>query len=128
MKHESLARVSRPYAVQRGSRAWSLATADLEGAPLDAVDGDVIARSLERTLTACIGPIAWGVHRFEPRGASLVGVAPRGRVIVHTWPEHAALTVDLYAEHARAEAALAASADALMAELTRVQSRCGRAG
>jgi S-adenosylmethionine/arginine decarboxylase-like enzyme len=93
---------------------WSLVTADLSGAPLDVVDGDDVARILERTLASRIGPIAWRVHRFEPRGTSLVGVAVRGRVIVHTWPERAALTIDLYAEHAQMDAALAASVEALM--------------
>jgi len=77
-------------------------------------DGDAVATELDRTLTACIGPIAWRVHRFEPRGASLVGVAPRGRVIVHTWPERAAMTIDLYGETADVEAALAATVDGLI--------------
>ena len=104
-------------AAETESHAWSLATADLSGARLDAVDGAAIARSLDRTLGARIGAIAWRTHRYEPRGASLVGVAERGRVIVHTWPEHAALTIDLYAGLAHVEAALAESVGGLMSEL-----------
>lgn len=96
------------------ARSWSLVTADLSGAPLDMVDSEDIAGVLDRTLESRIGAIAWRIHRFEPRGASLVGTAARGRLIVHTWPERAALTIDLYAELALVEAALAASVQALM--------------
>ena len=95
-------------------RSWSLVTADLSGTRLGAADGDDVARVLDRTLACRIGPIAWRVHRFEPRGASLVGVAERGRVIVHTWPERAQMTIDLYAELANVESALAASIQALL--------------
>ena len=127
MKRESLRRVPRTRS-SPSARAWSLVTADLSGAPLDAADGEFVARALDRALASRIGPISWRVHRFEPRGASLVGVAPRGRVIVHTWPERAALTIDLYAEVAHARAALASSVEALMTERRRRDGTVSESG
>jgi len=84
-----------------GSRTgpWSLATADLSGvSPRVLDDGEWIASELERVLSVCLGAVEWRTHRFAPRGLSLVGTALRGRVIVHTWPERGALTIDLYGE------------------------------
>jgi S-adenosylmethionine/arginine decarboxylase-like enzyme len=109
------------------AHSWSLVTADLSGAPLDTADGDDIAEVLELTLASRIGAIAWRVHRFEPRGASLVGIAARGRVIVHTWPERAALTIDLHAEVAVSEGALAAAVQALIADWPRCGSTASEA-
>ncbi|HEX3594488.1 MAG TPA: S-adenosylmethionine decarboxylase [Polyangiaceae bacterium] len=93
---------------------WSLATLDLAGVPRCAHDdGDGLVVALERALTSVIGAIAWNAHRFAPKGLSLVGTAVRGRVIVHTWPEQSALTVDLYGEPGGAGPALAAVARSL---------------
>ena len=94
--------------------SWALATADVAGVAAAAL-GDVeqLAALLEGCLATVIGTPAWQVHRFAPHGASLVGTAPNGRVILHTWPERRALTLDLYAAATEAEALLESAVRAL---------------
>ncbi|HEX4335851.1 MAG TPA: S-adenosylmethionine decarboxylase [Polyangiaceae bacterium] len=95
--------------------AWSLATADLVSVPSAALDdADWLVGELERTLSHSLGALTWRTHRFEPSGLSVVGTGPLGRVIVHTWPEHGALTVDLYGDARSVEAALGESVAGLM--------------
>lgn len=38
-------------------------------------------------------------HTFEPQGDSFAIVSAGCRVVLHTWPEHALVTVDVYAAH-----------------------------
>ncbi len=37
-------------------------------------------------------------HAFEPHGESVAVLGATRRVVLHTWPEHALVTVDLYAD------------------------------
>jgi S-adenosylmethionine/arginine decarboxylase-like enzyme len=94
--------------------AWALATADVAGVTrrtLEDIEG--LAGRLGRCLAESIGVAGWQVLRYAPHGASLVGVAPRGRVIVHTWPERGELTIDLYASAADAERLLGVAVEAV---------------
>jgi len=40
------------------------------------------------------GPVL--AHTFEPHGDSVAVLAEDCRVVLHTWPEHALVTVDVY--------------------------------
>jgi len=112
-----------PFSNQRGP--WALATADLFGVTARVLDdGALLAERLDGALSAFIGAIAWRAHRFVPRGVSLVGTAVGGRVIVHTWPEREALTIDLYGARADAERTLGAGIERfLRADGGSVQTR-----
>jgi S-adenosylmethionine/arginine decarboxylase-like enzyme len=99
------------------SSTWALATADVLAVPAHALeDVEGLATRLGLRLGAGIGAPVWHVHRFAPHGASLVGTAPLGRVIVHTWPERRALTMDLYAAARDAERLLAACVEEVAGE------------
>jgi len=86
-------RASRP------GGGFGLSVADLGG--LSATLLDDVA-TLEAALGRGLGGLAQGMsfrrHEFEPRGLSLIGTTARARVVVHTWPERGALTIDLYAD------------------------------
>jgi S-adenosylmethionine/arginine decarboxylase-like enzyme len=107
---------------------WALATADLFGIAARVLDdGDLLAERFDVALSALIGAIVWQAHRFVPRGVSLVGTALGGRVIVHTWPEREALTIDLYGAKADAERTLDAGVERfIQVESTdsALQARC----
>jgi len=47
-------------------------------------------------LLGARGPRA--THAFEPHGDSVAVLGDRCRVVLHTWPEHALVTVDVYAD------------------------------
>ncbi|MEN0063571.1 MAG: S-adenosylmethionine decarboxylase [Myxococcota bacterium] len=53
---------------------------------------------LERAarLLGAVGPAL--VHAFEPHGHSVAVLGHEVRVMLHTWPEHALVTVDVYAD------------------------------
>jgi S-adenosylmethionine/arginine decarboxylase-like enzyme len=99
-------------ALSNQSASWALATADLFGVTARILDdGELLAERLDGALSVFIGAIAWRAHRFAPRGVSLVGTALGGRVIVHTWPEREALTIDLYGAKEDAERTLGAGVE-----------------
>ncbi|MEM6929576.1 MAG: S-adenosylmethionine decarboxylase [Myxococcota bacterium] len=51
-----------------------------------------------RRAAALLGATAPSVtHTFEPHGESLAVLGSR-RVVLHTWPEHGLVTVDVYAD------------------------------
>jgi|SRR3954469_3599154 S-adenosylmethionine/arginine decarboxylase-like enzyme len=104
--------MARLSPVSDGGGPWALATADLFGIAACVLDdGDLLAERLNEALSALIGAIVWQAHRFAPSGVSLVGTALGGRVIVHTWPEREALTIDLYGAKADAERTLDAGVE-----------------
>ena len=80
------------------SSGWGLATADVYGVSPERLDDPAwLTSRLTRALAGALGPFEFRHHRFAPGGISLVGTAPAARVVVHTWPERSAVTVDLYA-------------------------------
>ena len=100
-----------------GSGPWALATADLCGVASSVLDdGELLAARLDEAFSALTGAIAWQAHRYAPRGLSLVGTARGGRVIVHTWPERGALTIDLYGANRDAERTLGAGVERFLRE------------
>ena len=97
------------------SPLWGLATADVTGVARDLLnDAPLLAERLAASLVAAVGPIAWHHHRFSPGGVSSVGIARSARVVMHTWPERDALTVDLYAPARDVEGVLAACVGELL--------------
>jgi S-adenosylmethionine/arginine decarboxylase-like enzyme len=103
---------TRSVARLSGSGPWALATADLYGVAASVLDdGELLAARLDDAFSALTGAIAWRAHRYAPRGVSLVGTARGGRIIVHTWPEREALTIDLYGANADTERTLDAGVE-----------------
>jgi len=77
---------------------WRLYTGDFSSVSPAALNDPA---SLEGLLARCLGAgdlvvTRWVHHRFEPQGVSLLGHGPRVRVVLHTWPEHEAATLDLW--------------------------------
>ena len=104
--------MARVSPLSDGSGPWALATADLYGIAASVLDdGELLAARLDDAFSGLTGAIAWQAHRYAPRGISLVGTARGGRVIVHTWPEREALTIDLYGANADAERTLGAGVE-----------------
>lgn len=56
-------------------------------------DRDELLRAA--TLLGGSGPTV--VHAFEPHGDSVAVLGEACRVVLHTWPEHRLVTVDVYA-------------------------------
>ncbi len=73
---------------------WRLATADLDGFPgLFLADALRLRRVLDRALG---GAVEWSHHEFSPVGVSMTGTADTMRIVVHTWPESGASTIDVW--------------------------------
>lgn len=74
---------------------WHSATADLRGLDPALLQG---AGRLEELLGRVLGAphVAWSRHEFSPQGVSVVGVSPHVRVVLHTWPESGASTLDVW--------------------------------
>lgn len=97
------------------SATWTLAVADIGGVP-PALLEDV--GRLEALFDSALGDaMDWVRHEYSPRGASLVGISSRLRVAVHTWPESAACTVDVWS---------AADSEVNVARLVEVVGWCAR--
>jgi S-adenosylmethionine/arginine decarboxylase-like enzyme len=89
------------------SKSWRLSTADLVGVATQLFDDvAVLEATLRRALGAASDGMIFHAHRFSPCGLSLVGTGARIRLVLHTWPENAAATIDLYAPDAESEALL----------------------
>jgi S-adenosylmethionine/arginine decarboxylase-like enzyme len=101
------------------SAEWGLATADVSGVSPERLDDpEWLTSRLSRALAGALGPFEFRHHRFAPGGVSLIGTATAARVVVHTWPERTAVTVDLYAASSSVEQLLQSCLAALTGELT----------
>jgi S-adenosylmethionine/arginine decarboxylase-like enzyme len=86
---------------------WKLVVADLAGLGATLLDDLPLLESmLHRGLGTRARGIVWHSHRFAPSGLSLVGASADLRIVLHTWPERGALTVDLYGSGDDLDAAL----------------------
>src|SRR5690242_12373798 len=100
-----------------GSTQWGLATAAVSGVTPERLDDPAwLTSRLTKALTAALGSFDFRHHRFAPGGVSLVGTAPAARVVLHTWPERSAVTIDLYAASPQVEQLLQACLRALTNE------------
>ncbi len=106
--------LSPPSAAARGAR-WKLATADVAGLSARLLDdGARLEEGLDHGLGLLGESMSFRVHQFAPRGLSLIGTASCARVVLHTWPEQGALTIDLYGIVQDPESILAACVAAII--------------
>ena len=106
-----------PPSSRSSAATWRHVTADLAGVDAAAFTH---ASHVEAKLVAGLGDVAAGIswtwHRFDPTGVSVVGLGPRVRVALHTWPERRSATLDVYAPDPGLEGLLKGVARALMGE------------
>jgi S-adenosylmethionine/arginine decarboxylase-like enzyme len=107
-------RAVAPNGALRACECWRLVAADLSDLSVALLD-DV--ETLRAVVARAVGnrEVQWIEHRFSPRGASLVGTGVDFRIVLHTWPERGALTLDLACPEPSAEPLLQSCVDAVLA-------------